>query len=377
MKFPKFTTILTQWAFWAAVVFILSLYSGLRVHYIASSDINPTLPLYLSAGLVHLDSYHYLHIAQFGYTATPTTDPAFYPLYPTLIALVHAITTISLVHAALLVSAICSLGATIILYLLTLELVGDTKLAERTALLFLFFPTAFYVLSAYSEALFCFLAFLAFYLARKKLWLPMAVCLALVTATRSLGFAVVIGCGVEYLLSMRENGKKIDSSAAYFLLAPLGFICYALYLYHALGRPFAMFEAYNYGWPYIHFNLNIFSTLGKEFILLGQLGIQRWNETFFIRLFDLLAWLGPLVVVFLQRKRLPTSFIAYVLASLLIMISTSSTVSFTRYALPLFPFYIGLVLCLNKGERYSLWLAISAVMMGIFLLLFSNGYWVA
>jgi Gpi18-like mannosyltransferase len=115
------------------------------------------------------DTGFYNSIARNGYTSA--TDPssyqsnlAFFPLYPTLI---RAVTSLipgtpqaqEILLAGVLISNFCLLGALVIMYRFSMDLFSDQKIAEKSILYILFFPTGFFLSDAYTESLFIFVYF--------------------------------------------------------------------------------------------------------------------------------------------------------------------------------------------------------------------------
>lgn len=100
------------------------------------------------------------------------------------------------------------------------------------------------------------------------------VILALLTAARLPSLLIIGLCALEYLRSYGWSIKKaFNKHLLWFLLAPLGFIAYALYLYILHGNALGMFSAYDAttDWAYQVFNPNIIETIAragiKQFVL--------------------------------------------------------------------------------------------------------------
>jgi len=110
------------------------------------------------------DAAWFLRIATAGY-APNDGSAAFFPLYPLAVRIAGWIPGVGPLGAALIVSNAAFLGALLMLHALTrLELGGEA--ARRTVLFCAFFPTAFFLLSPYTEPLFLLLSIAAFWFAR-------------------------------------------------------------------------------------------------------------------------------------------------------------------------------------------------------------------
>ncbi len=149
------------------------------------------------------DGSFFLSIAERGYI--PHHTP-FFPLYPTLIKTISAISPLNSFWSAFLISQLSALLAVFFFYKLVLLDYPQDR-AKRSVFLLLAFPTSFYLGAIYSEPLFLFLAISAFYFARKKIWLAAAILAGLASVTRVIGITVIIGILSEYFLSNLPNLK--------------------------------------------------------------------------------------------------------------------------------------------------------------------------
>ena len=132
------------------------------------------------------DAGWYVEIARDGYRHEPgsPSNAAFFPLYPVLIRVIHAllflptddywwlVTAIALSNVALLI------GLTYFRALLATDF--DETLVSRAITYLLIFPTTFIFSGVYSESLFLALTVAAFYYARTNRWLLACVLAALV-----------------------------------------------------------------------------------------------------------------------------------------------------------------------------------------------------
>ena len=205
------------------------------------------------------DGGWYQAILNGAYSDSTSAATAFYPLLPLVVNTCQLI-SFNLIPLPIIVLIINTASLTFAIFFLrkiALVFFKKTKFADLATLLFLTFPTAFFMGQFYTEALFCALAFAAYYFALQKQWRTMAVLLAFLTATRLPSILVVGLCGLEYL---RAHDWKLrqafDKNLAWFLLAPLGFVVYGLYLLVVRSDFFGMFHAYQLtnDWAYHKFN---------------------------------------------------------------------------------------------------------------------------
>lgn len=327
------------------------------------------------------DAGYYLDIARNGYGKLKSAKPAYYPLFPLLIRGLSKITSLNLLVSAAIINTIAVYWAIFFLFWLACDFCKSKQLAWRVVFLFLFFPSAFFLTAIYTEALFCALAFGAFYFARKRHWLVASLFLAPLTALRLPGLLVAAAVFVEYLSSHQFKLRRLKTDLGWFFLAPVGFLLYVAFLKLAFNDSLMFKHAYNYnvGWQYQVFNLNIASTVVHEILGIGKAlltGTSAWNDHFFDRIIAFGAWVGALVLGLVGIKKLPASYTFLVFASLVLFALNSNFTSVNRYILPLFPIYLVLIDCFKQRlTAYSLLLATSATVMGVMATLFFNGHW--
>jgi Gpi18-like mannosyltransferase len=329
------------------------------------------------------DADWYNAIATNGYTFNKSA-PAFYPLFPALIALVSYITKLSAITSAFVVNMVAGYFAFYYLYKLAMDYFKKSKPSFTALLLFAFFPTAYFMHAMYGEALFCAIAFAALFYARQEKWLIANIFVAFGTATRLPGLITAAAVGMEYLASIKYDWRKINKSIFTFLLAPLGFIMYALHLRATIGDLLGMFNAYNYGeWSYQKINFNIPATVKAELLLFWDMitnnksGVQA---QFFDELTSFGSWLLLLIgTIWGVIRKIPIGYLVFMVGNLILLGSHSTFTSTSRYVLGMFPLYILLAEWLDKRDPWvaQLFIAASANVMTLMFVLFANGIWTA
>jgi len=153
---------------------------------------NPFLKNFLIYPWANFDGVRYLSIAGRGYIS----EAAFFPLYPILIRFFSGIfgtgATFGFIQfiSGLLISNIFFLLSLIIFYKL-IRLDFSKKIAKKTILKLLIFPTSFFFASIYSESLFLFLTLLSFYFARKGKWISASISAFFLSVTRLVGVLIL------------------------------------------------------------------------------------------------------------------------------------------------------------------------------------------
>ena len=181
----------------------------------------------------HWDGYWFVSIAEDGYGVSEGA-PAFYPLYPSLLAVIGRALGGHYVLAGVLLSLVACAVAFELLYRLALDRLGDARIARRSVLLVAVFPMSFFLNAVYSEALFLALSVAAFLLAERKRFVWCSLVAGLALLTRPLGFALLPALAV---LAWRTPARA--QNVAWLALAPAVFLLYPLLLWQQVGDPLA------------------------------------------------------------------------------------------------------------------------------------------
>ncbi len=284
------------------------------------------------------DTDWYMKIAAFGYDSADGTT-SYLPLYPWLIGKLGRLTG-DLLLSALLISNLSALAVFILFYEVACGEGLTPKQAGSAVLSLVLFPSAFFLLAAYTDALFLALVLGVWLAARRKYWLLAGVLGGFATLTRLQGTLLM---PVLFFLWLREiagfcllEPVSWRKSLTFFrtpswlatLLPGLAFIGWNLYLNAAgLGNVTDMLAAH-WGihtvlpWTGIELFLNRLFTTPRVFIDyvdLGSLVIILILLAYGLRCLDpllsLYAWLN--LALFFMRGTPPhllDSFSRYMLA---------------------------------------------------------------
>lgn len=299
------------------------------------------------------DGGHFLGIAQSGYSQK--FQYAFFPLYPMLIKYLSILTNNNLASAILISGGSAFLGLHF-LYKLTAKLF-DKRIAGKTLLALIFFPTSFYFLTAYSEGLFFLLTVLTFYFLEGRKYFWASVFAALGTATRLAGIALVLALIIEVWASAGINRKNWM-----IFLSPLGLLIYALFLLKQTGDPFYFATAELHWQRSLTIpGLNFWDSIKS---LSSQGGV------------DLLFAIFGMGLAIRSFRFLPTSYAIFTAVSVLIPLFTPTLSSIPRFLLTAFPIFILLALVKNQKLIFFYQL-VSIMLLSAFEILFINGYWIS
>ncbi len=316
------------------------------------------------------DSIWYLDVARNGYRlmgplATTQSNVAFFPLYPALVAGLHALLPASwqgeraLFFAGVLLSNGFALAALWLVHEWVRESWGDAALARRATLYLLLFPAGFFLGCIYSESLFLLLAVLVFRCAERRQWWRAGLAALLLASTRPAGVLIALPLAWMLFASGERDWRRVASLA----LAPLGLLAHALHLRAVTGDPLALFHAQ-----------------------------RAWNRSLappwriLVHPVDFHPWMGPIEALalalffglglWLLRRRQDRPYGLFVLASLAPIFASGMLVSAARFVSVLFP---GFALLARAGRRELIDRTVTLVFAAGQILLFfawSRFYWV-
>lgn len=348
------------------IIFLVWLSRDVLGH-VLPANVENKHPNILLDSLIHWDAGWFLRIAGQGYDFD---SAPFFPMFPFLIRLVTYLTGDG-VESGFIIANTALFIACYLLYRLAKEDHGD-EIASTTVFVMLFFPTAIFFTSIYSEAPFLAFALGAFYAARRGRWFAAAALGACAALTRNVG--VVIFFSLLYMY-YRDNGCRPDwKKALPLLLIPASLSIFTAVLWQATGDPLAFAHSLNREyWGYRHFaypgagqilNLTLF-----------------FRDSHFYSLFEsgmALIFLFLIIVSFnYVRDR---SLLIFLVLGFLIPFSSvvdNLPLGMPRYILVLFPGYVALAHLLHKHGLVQVYTAISVVAFSVITVIFVVGRWIS
>ncbi|WP_155772268.1 hypothetical protein [Mycobacterium asiaticum] len=306
------------------------------------------------------DAQWYSNILHEHYQINPASA-AFYPLFPLIVGALSVLTFHVIPNAALgLFVNTVALGFAIAALLSISREFEIRKFRYATVALFLAAPAAVFMHLFYTEAVFVALGFWAYAFALRRRWAFMAITLAFLTATRLPALLFVGLCGLEYLRAYDWSIKKAaNRNAAYFLLAPIGFVLYGTYLWTVRGNFLGMFSAYQStkAWGYLNFEPNFAYSIfrsARETVraVSGQRPIDNdivVNYSIPLLCLALLLSCSLYLLRVYRGKGVPLGIFG--LCSLVFFTINSSFVAVHRYALPCLGIYVALALICGDVRR--------------------------
>jgi len=314
------------------------------------------------------DAQHYLYLATHGYAATGDARNliAFFPLYPALISAIAA-TGLPARTAALLISNVAGVIAAILLYEVAREDLRENA-AFRAAAFFVVFPTAYFLLVGYTEALFCALAFGAVLAARRQRWLFAGMLGGLAAAARLTGLALLPFLVLE-LLYARHALHAIWQAILAPVLIVLGFVTYLATNLAVLGDAFAFITVQRQHWSH---SLSA-PWVGFADAVRGISWRVPW-EKLTVGGGEAAGGIAAYATTTLSWLRLRPSDAAYATVLTVMMTFLPFWLSIPRYLLGMYPLFL-LVGRITQRWIYLAMVAASFIGLLVFGLAFGRGYW--
>jgi hypothetical protein len=316
------------------------------------------------------DARWYLDIAEHGY-GVDEARPAFYPLYPLLVAVI-AVVVREPVVAGMLISVACLAGALLLLHRLTEHELG-LRAANATTWLVAIGPMSFFFSAVYSEALFLLLSVGALLCARRDRWMIAGALALLAASTRSAGVLLVI----PLVVLAWNSGRRGHLAWALIPLAgPAGFSLYLELAGAGWRSPLdaQRFWGREFGGPLVGaWDGARAAAGGVRDLLAGHAGRLAWQNTLF---FGFLVLSIPCLIG--AWRRLPTAYGLYAVAALALPLSYPvegrPLLSLPRFLAVVFPLWMWLGWWVARGERRRAWIVgiLSALGLMAFSALFST-----
>jgi hypothetical protein len=316
----------------------------------------------------HWDAQHYLYLATHGYGATGDARNliAFFPLYPALISAIAA-TGLPARTAALLISNVAGVVAAILLYEVARQDMRENA-AFRAAAFFVVFPTAYFLLLGYTEALFCALAFGAVLAARRQRWLFAGLLGGLAAAARLTGLALLPFLLIEQFYARHTLRQAVQAVVAPALIV-LGFLTYLLTNLLVLGDAFAFITVQRQHWSH---------SLAAPWVgFIDAIRGISWRvpwEKVTVGGGEAIGGIAAYATTILSWLRLRPSDAAYATVLTVMVTFLPFWLSIPRYLLGMYPLFL-LVGRISQRWIYLAMVSASFVGLLVFSLAFGRGYW--
>lgn len=313
------------------------------------------------------DGGHYWEIANWGYQSPH--DFAFFPLFPTVVKIISSITGLAILFSGLLLA---NLAFLIFLYLLAklVALRFNRKIAINTLITFLFFPTTFFAVAFYSEAIFLALATLTFLALAQKKYLAAGVTISLASLTRGIGVFLIFSQVYSYLAQINFNIKKISLKILGLVPAIFGIVIYLIYLTATQNDPLKFLNVQNFWQRSV---TDPISTIASYFWPIITGSPRPFND--YLDLGFTILFLGILI---LGIHKIPSSLWIFSVFTILVPTATGTLTSMPRYLLSSLGAFIIIGQFLEEKPKLKIPVWVVSLLLQIFFAVrFINGYWVA
>ncbi|HVO43979.1 MAG TPA: glycosyltransferase family 39 protein [Aggregatilineales bacterium] len=327
------------------------------------------------------DTGWYMKIAAYGYSATDGTI-IFAPLYPALMALVGAPFRDTLI-GGLIVSSVACYAALILLYKLAKRETGSDSAARGALIALIAFPTAFYLLAAYTEALFLALVLGTLLAARHGRWWLAGILAIFASLTRLQGWVLFFPIGwwafiepPRFWQTAAPWGERIRQAIPRLFAMGMGpFTTLAFTVAVAAIGLGSISDAYNNAQWGVLIRPPWVSVIDG----IGRLLSRQATAT---EAADLLALAIIVILSLLALGVLPAPYHIYSAITLILVTMRYYTPTLLngtlRYALDFFPIFIALGVFLARRPLWRLvWIVAELFFQVVFLLAFARWIWVA
>ncbi len=289
------------------------------------------------------DGRWYLMIAHLGYPHRLFNEGdgsrwAFFPALPAVIRGVATVTGLSYPDAAVAAAFLFGLTSAIAIWLAVREVFGSV-IADRSVLLYVFFPAAYVLSMAYTEGLFLTAAAACLFALTRRLWITAALFAVLASLTRNFGVFLIL-CVVVAAVPViwRERQVRPLIAAA---ISPLGLMAFMAYSWTMVGTPFAFMAAEKYwqGAHFIWFESALYSL--RDLILNGSHSFTAPQEVLTVSAL-FFAYLGMALLIRMHRTGsvMPLFWWIFTIGTVLTAFSPFFPNSILRYTMAAFPFFV-------------------------------------
>lgn len=328
-------------------------------------------------GWARWDSAHYINVALNGYGLDNPEEMgqrvAFFPLYPLLVRAVAFITRAEGTNAGFAIAAIIAANlcffASVPLFAKLVARMTSDEVARVATTLLLISPLAFFLNAAYTESLFLLLSIAAFWFAYERRWLPASVVIALASATRLFGLALI----PAILLIAWRSKASLRELATIAIVSPLGTLGFFAWLWREYGDPLVYFKAQS-NWGGWDVRVGNYAET-----LVNQPGQMLANTQYTMILINVVLAIVWLVALYWVWRHLEPGIALY--TSIIVVFHFVYTWnSLGRYLLPALGVYIvaGMLLTRpgwNAWVRESVYIG-STIGLTALTILFAHGFWI-
>jgi hypothetical protein len=324
----------------------------------------------LSTELQNWDGVWYLSLVGHGYPTSRLhlqTTLGFLPLYPLLAFAVSNALFTSYLAAGIIVSTIGGFVATVLIQRLASGWWG-VQASRRAVLFFCVFPGSIVFSMVYSEGVLIPLVAGCMLALQRRRWVLAGLLAGTSTAVAPVALAMIPACAVVALLEVRRCGwhdRQARRALLAPLLAPLGIVLFAIFLWFWTGSPVASYTAQHHGWSE---RTTLFSLVHVAQHLVDQIADAHSlshpgiNLNYISGLFGAAFIVWAIVLLFRTRPRVPAGAIVYTLGIAALSFTSAQTQPNPRMLICAFPALLVVAYRL-KGRAFRRLIIASTVLL--------------
>ncbi|MBI3379765.1 glycosyltransferase family 39 protein [Candidatus Gottesmanbacteria bacterium] len=320
--------------------------------------------------LQRFDGLWYKEIALQHYFKNPRST-AFFPLYPFTIELIMMATGFSFEQAAFVFNSILLFIFFILIYFLAAQKFHQAN-PWHSVVIYAFFPTSFFLLAPYADILMLDLILFSLFAAYGKKYFLSSLVAVLVVMTKPFGIFFIIPLIYLFYKSAKSPKLKL-MRLSYLLLLPCAFMIVVFYQDLMSGTIASTFKSQSY------WGMKFTTPWG---IVKDFLHILKTSYSLPTHLNFILAVAG-LYLLFISKGVIPNELWIYSFVLYMVFVFTSTKYgsipffSFSRYALMLFPLFIYTASIKVQNIIKSFYIGISLLLLVIFFIFYTVGFFVA
>lgn len=318
-------------------------------------------------GLLGFDAGWYRLIALAGY-GVAHQSLRFFPLLPELARIGHDVTRAPVSGVLVVLANVFSFAATVMVFVLARDELGDEASALRAVWLLSLAPAAFVFVMGYSESLFILLATLTFFTIRRGYWWCAVAFGLLAALSRPIGVLLAVPVLIEAARTWRVASAGSRVSRGMAVAAPVaGLVGFMSWVGAEFGDFFTPVRLQRQSVPRSVSNDPLVN-LAHD--VRGAVSGAHLGSGLH------LPWiLLALVLCVVAARTLPASYSAFAIVVVAAGLASTNFESFERYALSAFPLLIGAATLLRSRRVERTVFTLSAVcLFGYALLAFLGAY---
>lgn len=330
--------------------------------------------------LAQFDAQWYLKIAGTGYPDSPKVTEmtnknimdglsyAFFPLYPILISLVHAVIP-DLDFAAFILSLLLLSVNFVSLWYCVTKIYSE-KTAARTVTLLFLFPFSVFFRSYFSEGLFLLLlVWYSYFLVFRK-WNAVFLLQSLLAVTRPTGLFLYPISLFFIWKDLKKQTVSIAHALQLFLLSLFPFAVWILYNHVHTGNPLYWYFMQS-AW---YRSSGLINTVTSNIVHIMSFPVLAFHS-FHSSKVDVLIFLYCGIILYLSRKKLKTELWLISFTFWFFPLLSKDLLSFSRYQTVSFPLFVYLAQALSR-RWYFILCTVCIILLLLTGLYFVNWWWV-